>query len=206
LEPNHLRYIDFGGLRPFEEFSNFPDVITDPRRHRGCRPQRPVDTAEVVVGEPESHGRPMVLPLPAECVRQSGKPPHTHADVEIVALHNRCADSGRIGLPTDWDHLDGSDFCEAVARFAFAVGAVDLDELGVAGDLVFERRGDRRAVRSKAVRADLEFAPASRVPDVPGIPTLCTCPRTTRRESMPRQELPYYHARRCGSGYQALLA
>src|SRR5258708_35934208 len=64
------------------------------------------------------------------------------------------------GLPltgttsTDWT---SEDLSGRVPRFAILGRAIDLDELCKAADLVVERRGDRRTVRSEAVRCDLEF-------------------------------------------------
>ena len=58
-----------------------------------------MNPAEVVIGEVQAVGSPQVLPLLAEGVREPGEAAHLHADREVLALHNRCADSFGVGLP-----------------------------------------------------------------------------------------------------------
>jgi hypothetical protein len=52
-----------------------------------------VNTAEVVVREVQTVGRPKVVPLLTEAIRQAGEPAHPHSDGEVLTLHNRGADA-----------------------------------------------------------------------------------------------------------------
>ena len=137
-------------------------MIRDPRFHRRGDPQRLMNPAEVVVHEVQRDRRDMVLDLLAEGVSEPGEAAHAHSQGEVAALHDGSADTFGIGLPHDWDHLHGGDFGGAVARFAVARGAVDLDELCEIAAVV-QRGGDRGSVRSETIGRHLEFA-ARRVP------------------------------------------
>jgi len=114
-----------------------------------------MDAAEVVVGEVQAEGGPQVLPLLAEGIRQAGKPANLHPHREVLALHNRSADTLGIGAAHDWDHLRAGDLRRAVPRFALNGRAVNLDELGEVAAVVKCGR-DRRAVGTEAIGRDLE--------------------------------------------------
>jgi len=113
-----------------------------------CRPATKglVNAAEIVKGVPKHHSGPVVLPFFAEGIREPSKASHSHADTKILALHNRVADTLRIGIARNWDHLYGSDFGGRVPRLAFLRGPINLDELGEASQPVVQRRSDRAAV------------------------------------------------------------
>ena len=139
-------------------------MIRNPGSHRRCHADGFVNAAEVIKSEPARDRRP-VVPLLAEGVRKASEAPRAHPYGQILALHDTGADALRVGLTEDWDYLNGLDFSGRVARFAVAGGAVDLDELGEAGQPIMQRRGDRRAVGSEAVRCDLKRSPRRRVAD-----------------------------------------
>src|ERR1700733_16219115 len=107
----------------------------------------------------------MVFPFLAESVREARKAPITHAGTEIRTLHDRGTDALRIGLPVDWDLFHGSYFGWAVAAFAFAGGAVDLDELCEARQPIMQRIRDGRFVGRESIGSDLERRVRSRVAD-----------------------------------------
>jgi hypothetical protein len=141
--------------RGLQQFAHVPDVIADPRRHRGRYSQRFVDAAEVVESVPERYSGPVVFPLFAEGVRQPSESAGAHTDGKILSFHDRGANAFRIGIATNWDHLRTGDFGRAVAGFAFARIAVDLDEHRVI-DVISESVRDGRSVRGKSIGSDLE--------------------------------------------------
>jgi len=122
-----------------------------------------MDATEVIPAIPERSSGPMVFPFLTEAVRQSGKPSETHAKRQVAALHYRSANAIRVRLTHNWDYLHGLDFGGAVAAFAFAGGAINLDELCEVA-AVAKRVGNRGTVRLKAVRGDLEARPCGSVP------------------------------------------
>jgi hypothetical protein len=60
-----------------------------------------------------------------------------------------------VGITADWDHLRADDFGGAVPLFAFARGAIDLDELGII-DAYPETVFNRIRVRAKTIAGKLE--------------------------------------------------
>ena len=87
--------------------------------------------AKVVMSEVQGDGRAVVFQLFAKPVRQTGEPAHGHAECQILPLHMAGANLVRVGIAADSDYLRTDDFGGRVPLFAFARGAVDLDELGV---------------------------------------------------------------------------
>jgi hypothetical protein len=135
-----------GRSRGLQQFPHAPDVIGDASGHSRDYAKRLVDAAKVVEREPARNSGPVVLPLLAEGVRQPSESAKSHARAQIVALNDGCADALRIGLPHDWDYLDGSNLGGRVPRFAFAGGPVDFDELREAGEPIMQRVRDRGSV------------------------------------------------------------
>ena len=64
-----------------------------------------MDTAKVVGGEVQAERGPVVLPLLREAVRQASQSTHLHPHSEILAPHNRSANTFRIRPTDDWDNL-----------------------------------------------------------------------------------------------------
>ena len=86
-----------------------------------------MDAAKIVVCEVQAESGPKVLPLLAESVRQSRESANLHSHREILPLNDRSADTARIGVTNNWDHLRGNNFTGRVAAFRFRI-AVHLDE------------------------------------------------------------------------------
>ena len=61
--------------------------------HRGRAAERFVDAAKVVKREPKRHGRPVVLPLLTESVRQASEPARPHGYAQVLPLNNRGTNS-----------------------------------------------------------------------------------------------------------------
>ena len=61
--------------------------------HRRRHAQTLVDSAEIVKAEPERYGRPVVLPLLTESVRQASEPARPHGYAQILPLNNRGTNS-----------------------------------------------------------------------------------------------------------------
>jgi hypothetical protein len=72
-----------------------------------------------------NHGA-KVLPLFAEGVSEPRHAAHSHADRKILSFDVRRANARHIGLAVDRSFDRGRHFWWSVARFAFAVGLVDL--------------------------------------------------------------------------------
>jgi len=142
--------------RSLQEFAHAPNVIGYPGFHRRSATQALVDTPKVVPGVPENDGSPVMIETLRERICEPRKSTQAHSQGEIAALDYRSADTLRIGLPHDWDHLHGSDFGGRVPRFAFLGASVNLDELGEASKPVVQHRGDCRLVRNESVRRDLK--------------------------------------------------
>ena len=52
----------------------------------------------------------MVLPFPAESVRQTSEAPNLHPHREVLPLDMRRANLVRVGASDDWDHHRGDNF------------------------------------------------------------------------------------------------
>jgi len=139
-------------------------MITDSRGHRRRHAERFVNAPKVVPAIPKHHSRAVVFPLLAEAIRQPSEPAKAHPKREIRTLHYRSANTFRVRVARDWDHLHGSDLGGRVAGLPLLRGAIDLDELGEAGQPIMERCRDRGAVRCESIGGDLERCPRSRVP------------------------------------------
>src|SRR5215831_15716887 len=113
-------------------------MIRNPSFHRGSHAQRFMDSAKVVIGEPQHNSRAVVLPLFAERVGEARKAAQAHSERQVGALDNRSADAFRIRITGDWDHLHGSDLRWRVSRFAFLGATINLDELSKACNAVAE--------------------------------------------------------------------
>ena len=115
-----------------------------------------MNAAEVIESEPTGDSAAQWFShFLLKVVRESREATIAHAGTEIRTLHNRGIDIG-IGLPVDWDLFHGRYFCGAVPAFAFAGGAVDLDELSEASKPIMQGGRDRGFVRRESVRRDLE--------------------------------------------------
>ena len=121
-----------------------------------------MDATKVVVGEVQAVGRPKVVPLLTERVRQPREASHLSTDGEVLPFHNRRADAARIGASHNWDHLRAGDFGGAVAPLAFAGRTVNLNQLGEIA-AVMQRRGNRGAARLETVRGHLEVLMSGRM-------------------------------------------
>ncbi len=75
--------------------------------------------------------------------------------VKFLTFDDGCADTVRIGLAHDWDHLHGLDFGGAVTALTFTRSPVDFDELGEVATVV-QRIANRGTVRCEAIGRDLE--------------------------------------------------
>ena len=67
-----------------------------------------MNSAKVVVAEPQAESGPVVLPLLAEAVREPRESANIGPHGEILPLHVRRADTFRIGFAHNWDHLRGN--------------------------------------------------------------------------------------------------
>ena len=130
-------------------------MIGDPSFHRRRDAKRFVYAAKVVEREPQRDRCPVVLPLLAEAISQPGKSSRAHADAEVLAFHNRGADTFGVRLTHNWDYLHAGDFGGRIPAFAFTGSLVDLDEHREIA-AVLKRVGNGRLVGSKAVRRNLE--------------------------------------------------
>ena len=79
------------------------------------------------------------------------------AERQILPLHIARASLIGVGIAADWDYLRADDCGGRVALYAFARGAIDLDELGVV-DAHSETVFDRVRIRSKTIAGKLETA------------------------------------------------
>ena len=111
--------------------------------------------AEVVMGEMQSDGRAMVFQLFTKPVRQTGEPAHGHAERKVLPFHMGSADLRRVGVAADWDHLRTDDFGGRIPLFAFARGAIDLDEFRII-DAHPKTVFHRIRVRAKTIAGKLE--------------------------------------------------
>jgi hypothetical protein len=139
----------------FQQFANRPSVVRDPGGHRRSNAQRFVNPAEVVKRKPASDSGPVILPLFTEGIREPREAAQPHPRAQVAALYNRGANSFRVGLTHDWDHLHAGDFGGRVARFSFAGGAIDLDELRKVA-AISECVRNRIAIRRESIGCDLK--------------------------------------------------
>ena len=113
-----------------QQFRQIPNVVGQIRLHRRGDPDAAVNAAEIVIGEVQAVGRPQVLPLLAEPIRQPRQSAHLQSNREVLALHMRRADLLRIGIPHDWDPFRVRHVGRAVAAALFFRGlGIDLDQL-----------------------------------------------------------------------------
>ena len=116
-----------------------------------------MNPAEVVIREVQAVRGPQILPFLAEGVRQARQAAHLHSDGEVLPFHDGSADTGGIAMAEDYDHLSIKDFSGRILAFTFRRLPVNLDELCVAGNPIFQRIGDRGNIRLEAIRRDLEL-------------------------------------------------
>src|SRR5258708_11921152 len=82
-------------------------MIGDSSGHRWSHTQRFVHPAKIVKREPHGNSGPVVLKFLAERIRKACEAASAHANTEILAFHNRRADSFGVRLTHDWDYLRG---------------------------------------------------------------------------------------------------
>jgi hypothetical protein len=58
-----------------------------PRFHRRRHANRPMNPAEIVMGEVKAVSGPEAIPPLAEAIRDSREARHLHSDREVLALH-----------------------------------------------------------------------------------------------------------------------
>jgi hypothetical protein len=87
-----------------------------------------VGAAEIVEREPASDSGPVLLPLFAEGVGEARETPIAYARAQVAALHNRSADTIRIRIAADWEHLHGLYFGARVSALAFGRCAINLND------------------------------------------------------------------------------
>jgi hypothetical protein len=90
-----------------QQLPHRPRLPGQPRLHSRSHPDRRVHPSEVVGREVQRQGGAQVVPLPAESIRQAGKAPHLHPDVQVRPLNMGCADALLRRRSGD-DHLLGA--------------------------------------------------------------------------------------------------
>jgi len=145
-----------------QQFFDAPPTVRDFRIHRWRHAQRPMNLAEIVIGEVQAVRGPQVLPLFAEAIHESRQPAHLHSDREVLAFHDAGADTVGIRISENRDHLRFHHFSGAVAAFAVCRLLVDFDELREA-HAVLKRVADRRNVEAETIGRDLEMPVCRRV-------------------------------------------
>ena len=82
----------------FQQFGQTPNVIGNPRFHRGGHAQAPVNTAKVVVGKVQCHGSFEIVELARKCQRQSCESGDLESHGQVLAFHEASRDVARIRI------------------------------------------------------------------------------------------------------------
>src|SRR5438552_12035615 len=142
-------------MRLCDQFRKVPHMISDACRHRRRHADRPVNPAEIVVGDPQPNHRPEVRQLLRETIRQPGESPHLHPERQVIPLDVRRADTLRTWTPLKHGCLDCDDFWGTVSPTASVLLGVLLHDLGVV-HFGTKRALNRIGVGSEGVGAQLD--------------------------------------------------
>jgi hypothetical protein len=100
-----------------QKFGQVPNVVRNFCFHRRSDADRTVNPAEIVVREIQRQGRPVVLKLAAEAIRQAGEASNLHTHREVLALDMRGANTARLSGNTKLRDL--YKFSGAAPSFTF---------------------------------------------------------------------------------------
>lgn len=139
-----------------EQVANFPHMVCDASLHRGRDANTGMDSAEIIEREVKRKCCPVVLPLLAEAIRQTGESANRHPHGEVLALDMGRADSCGIGLPDNWDYLRAHHFSGRIAALAFRCCPIHFDK-PCEVNAVMQRVADRADVGNEAISGDLKI-------------------------------------------------
>lgn len=146
----------------FQQFTQAPNMIRNSSFHRGSDFDTAMDTAKIVVSEPQSQSCVVIGPLLGKGVGQARISSGAHSSGQIVPLDVRSTDPLRVRVAEDF-HLFASDtFSRGIAPLVLRIRGVNLDELREVHKLSPETEHDCISVRRKSIGRNLKIMMAFR--------------------------------------------